>query len=511
MAKQPKIDLRQLAMDPAAFRNVLMIDTANGPVRYAEAMQANEWQRIDHEALDAGWLRAAGLPVPKDRPIYSRAYLERPRGHDKTSGTAVSVAWCLFAAVRRRTGVLAAASKDQAGLLRTAIEQLVRTNPWLGNYLEVQAGLILNRQTGSCCSVLSSEAHTSWGLLVDFIAIDELTVWPNLELWYSLLSAIAKKEHGFLQVISNGGFAGSPQEEIYRQVQETDSGWYFHSLDGPVASWISAANLEEQRRLLPAVVYDRVWLNRWTSGEDSAISEDDLKSSVTMAGPMRADVAFREKNFAVAGLDIGVKHDRSALVVLAVPHGTQRIKLAAATSWKPPRGGEVDLTAVEKAVLRAHHDFGLSAVYFDPSQALHSAQRLKRRGVRMIEYPFTPRNLDRSASALMMCFRQRQVDLHDHPQLRKDLRCLRIEERMQGLRLTAVSGPDGHADLGIAFSIALPAAETTANTHYRGDGREVRAEKMQIVSLAAARMGVHLVRPGNGERIAEQVQRFRSF
>jgi hypothetical protein len=457
-------NLAAMSVDPAVFRNGVVIETARGPMPYAKAM--DDWQKTDALATDPGWMRAAGIAVPAGRQVFSRAYLERARGHDKTSSTAVSVAWLLLAALRRRTGVIAAASKEQAGLLRTALDQFVRANRWLSDFLEVQAWSVINKQTGSRADVVSSESVTSWGYLIDFCTVDELTVHPNPDLFYSLLSAIAKKETGYLQIITNAGFSGSWQEEFYRQVQ-AEPNWYFHSLPGSVASWISRPILEEQRRLLPPVVFDRVWGNLWTSGEDSAISDEDLKAAVCLDGPVKPNELWRAGNAAYAGLDIGVKKDRSGFVVLSVPNGEQRIRLAAATSWKPPRGGEVDLTAVEKSVLRAHHDYGLTAVYFDPAQALHTAQRLRRKGVNMVEMGFVPRNLDRMARSLMMCFRERQVELFDHPQLLKDLRALRIEERMAGLRLTAVSGPDGHADLGIAFSIALPAAESAAQNRIR--------------------------------------------
>lgn len=447
-------ELQAMMLDPAKFREALGI-------------HPDPWQDLDFRSLDPSWQHAVGIPITDAGVrVHQRAWLTRPRGHSKTTDTATMICWALLSAPRRRTGVMAAASKDQAGLLRTAAEQLIRNHDWLSDFLEVQAWSIINRKTDSRCDVLSSSESTSWGLLIDFCAADEVTVWSKPELWYSLLSAVAKKAHAHLQVISNAGFSGSVWEPIYQQIAAPDSGWYVHALPGPLASWISPAALAEQERLLPRIVYERLWLNLWTTGEGSAVSDEDLKAATTLTGPRRGNP---DGGKAVAGLDIGVRNDHSALCVLTVPRGVPRIQLAHTRSWKPPRGGEVDLQAVEDEVFRCHREYRLSACYFDPAQAYHIAQRLRKRGVRMIEMPFVQKNLEKMARALMMTFRDKRVDLYHEPQLFRDLRSLQIEENLRGLRLTAVTTADGsHCDLGVAYSIAIAGAEMTADAQYRG-------------------------------------------
>ena len=55
------IDLQTIASDPAAFRNVLVIDTDRGPRPFREAREP--WQDADFRALDASWQRAIGRDV----------------------------------------------------------------------------------------------------------------------------------------------------------------------------------------------------------------------------------------------------------------------------------------------------------------------------------------------------------------------------------------------------------------------------------------------------------------
>jgi hypothetical protein len=89
-------ELRKLQASPAEFRNVLLIDSDGGAQRLSAV--CDPWQRTDFERLDGGWRAVAGHKI--ERPML-RAWLERPRGHSKTSDIAVMLAWVLFASRRR--------------------------------------------------------------------------------------------------------------------------------------------------------------------------------------------------------------------------------------------------------------------------------------------------------------------------------------------------------------------------------------------------------------------------
>src|SRR5262249_47244354 len=152
------------------------------------------------------WQKLAGFPI-EGNPI-RRAWQERPRGHSKTSDLAVMAAWALAFSPRPIKGIAAAASKDQAALIRDALSTLVRLNPSLAA-LDVQNWCIVNRNTGSQLEIMSSDVPTSWGQLPDFIIADEVCHWPDgkgEELWGSLFSSAAKRAHCLIVVITNAGF-----------------------------------------------------------------------------------------------------------------------------------------------------------------------------------------------------------------------------------------------------------------------------------------------------------------
>ncbi len=174
------------------------------------------WQRDDFAALDPGLMRCNGR-APADAPAKSRAYLERGRGHSKTTDLAVTCCWALAFATRPLKGFAFAADKDQAGLLRDAMQTVVRLNPWLANILSVEAHRVVNKAAGHPgeggeLSIEASDVGSSYGILPDLIIADELCHWEgDGSLWHSLISSAAKRSNCLLVVISNAGFCDSWQ------------------------------------------------------------------------------------------------------------------------------------------------------------------------------------------------------------------------------------------------------------------------------------------------------------
>lgn len=244
--------IKRMQADPAKFRAALRIDADGRVVPLSKVL--DPWQRQDFEAIDSGWRAVAGHKVTNPT---LRAWLERGRGHSKTSDVATMVVWILLASQRQLSGVCAAADADQAGLIHDAISRLVRLNAWLQSILDVQARKVINKHTDSELTIISSDVESSWGLLVDFIVCDELTHWKKRDLWDSLFSAAGKKSNCLLCVIGNAGFADSWQWST-REAIRTDPRWHFSRLEGPQASWITRDRLDEQRRLLPSIAFNRI-------------------------------------------------------------------------------------------------------------------------------------------------------------------------------------------------------------------------------------------------------------
>jgi phage terminase large subunit-like protein len=469
--------LRAYARDPAAFRADLRIDTGAGePVRFGDV--AETWQRADFTALDHAWRRLAGHRV--DAPV-TRAYLERGRGHSKTSDLAVMVTWALAFSPRRLTGVAGAADLDQSRLLRDAIDRLIDANPWLRQLLDVQRYAVENPRTKSRLEILSADAASSYGHLVDFVVCDELCHWPRPDLWYSLFSASAKTAGCVLCIISNAGTgAGTSWQWHVREGARTGPGWHFHSLDGPQASWISPQTLAEQRRMLPAVAFARLWLNRWSTGAGDTLDPSDIDAALSHGIDQ---LEAPEAGYAyAAGLDLGLRHDAAAFVIVGRHVATGRYRLARVWGWRPSAVRAVDLADVETAIIDAHRAFRFGVGFADPWQGDYLVSRLRAAGVPFELHPFSEPNLDAMARHFVNQFTERNVWLFDHPFLTAELGQTGILEKTSGkLRLEWPRSEHGHGDHATAFALALAAAKMTLGTV---PGRQ------DIVAAALRRVGI---------------------
>lgn len=454
----PKRTFEDYAKEPRLFRNDLLVDVS-GEVKYFGKVQ-DEWQKNEFLALDEALLSTTGQKASKT--CKTRAFLERARGHSKTTDLGVVVCYALAFATRPLKGYAFAADKDQAALLKDAINRILRLNPWLSEILEVQRDQVINKAEGhpgedSTLTISTSDVGSSYGILPDFIIADELCHWQDnagQALWESLISSAAKRANCLMVVITNAGFLDTWQWKVREAVRKSRD-WYFSHLNGAVASWITEDRLEEQRKMLPAVAYSRLWENQWSTGGGDALTPDDINAAFTRERPMCGE----EMGYLfVAGVDLGIKRDCSAICVLAVEEkqkGERRIRLAKTKLWRPKPGKSVDLSEVEDVLRKLHEEFQFVNIAYDPWQAEHLAQRLRAEGMPMYEMPPSGKNLSEIASRVIESFTDKRLELYRCPDLTRDLFKLRVEERSYGYRLVSPNDEHGHGDMASAFGMAL--------------------------------------------------------
>jgi len=287
---------------PEVFRHLLRLPGSDSQ-RLSQVIQP--WQLQDLRALDAGWQDLAGT-VPNRPGAIRRAYLERPRGHSKTSDMAMQISWILLAARQPVNGLAAAADREQANFLHDSMVRLAKANGPLFDTLQFMQHRVRNSQTGSRLDVISSDVSGSYGALPDFIVCDELSHWPRPELWHSLISSAAKKPRCVLTILTNAGVGRGWQWDV-REHARTDPRWYFSSLQGPQAPWISPDWLEEQQALLPQPVYERLWLNLWQHAEGNFLTLGEAEACRSEI--LSAQLAGQPQFHYVAAIDYAEKHD----------------------------------------------------------------------------------------------------------------------------------------------------------------------------------------------------------
>jgi hypothetical protein len=439
------------------------------------AVVADDWQQRDTAAIAPAIEKLINPKAPD--PTQRRCWWVRPRGHSKTADAAMLVARVLAFSRRRRRGVWIAADKDQGCEGLDAIATFCRHNSWLADLLTIRADKVENRRTESVLYFTTSDVSSAFGWKdCDLFVLDELTHWKTNgeQLWTAMYSAAGKRKGAVLFALMNAGFDGWQRD--LRNIIQRDPSWCFSELPDAVASWIDRVQLEDQRRYLPAIAFDRLWRNRWSSGGGDALTPEDIAAA--FQDNLQPMTGNEQDHYFAGGVDLGLVRDCSAVVVLAVPKGglSGRIRLAHAKLWRPTLGQKIDLTEIESHVLDLDERFGLEFVGFDPWQMEHLAQRLeahsrhRRRNQRrrwaakpwMREVPPSAPNLRAQATLTIESFQDHRLLLFPYEPLRRDLLKLRVEEKSYGVRLTSPHDGEGHGDTASAFMLALLVAHELA-------------------------------------------------
>ena len=280
--------------------------------------------------------------------------------------------------------------------------------------------------------------------------------WPFVE---TLMNNADGVPRGIVIIATNAGWAGTEAEQWQHTAMANDN-WAVRMFREP-APWCSKEMVKEARIRNRGSEFARLWGGRWSSGLGAALSEFAIKRCFKLAGPLSLPEPGWDY---IAGLDLGVSHDHSGMIVLGVSEEEQKMRVAWFKGFEPDtnNNGEVDLIAVENALVAMYGLFNLCWVGYDPAAGgSYMAQRVRRRGVPMHEVSFSsPKNREAMADALVQGVEAGILECYDDAdgRLRRDFGKFDIKESAFGRSLTAVSDSHGHADVGVALTICLPKA-----------------------------------------------------
>ena len=457
-ASQAAYEAEEIAQSPATFRNNLRIDLGEGRIVPLGAV-LEDFQRQDFEALDPGW---QSMVFGEGKGRYHRGYLERPKGHSKTTDIAAMGSWALYAAARPIKGIVAASKQEQAGYIRDKVRQMLALNPWLRARIVAHDWSVKNRLTGSEMEIVATDEAGVHGETPDFVICDELTHWTKPDFWTAIFAGAGKLERCMLVVIANAGrgMHTSWQWEA-REKCRLSKAWYFHRLEQICKALISDDRLAEQREHLPPKDFARLWLNLWQTATGDALDMTLVEKAIVLPGP----ATKHEFQGAIGALDLGLTHDHSAFVVLGLDTRRQKIVLLHTRRWSPhdyPDDHRISIMDVEQHVTATCRDLGVMGVAYDPYQCAHLAERLTRiHKIDTFPYEFTPKNRNEMALTLLDVFNKGQVELYNDKSLITDLARLSIVSKPLGFALEAPRDERGHCDLGTALVIGLPWARDT--------------------------------------------------
>jgi hypothetical protein len=400
----------------------------------------DSWQADDFRALD--------------NPAYRHAYLERPRGHSKTGDLGTEAVCELLLGRPGSSLFCAAADEDQARLLHDDVVGKFHRTPALAGLVQITRREIRVKSTGSVLHVLAADAPSAYGLRPDWIAVDELAEWRRRDLWDSLWTATGKRPACRLLVISTAGWDKTGIAWEVRQIAEEEEDWYL-SARGQCASWIAPAWLAQQQRTLPAHVYARLHESKWVEGVGAFLTATEVDQIFTADGPPAG------AGPCAIGVDLGLSKDRSVLALAHRDTVTGVVTVEALETWAPSAGAKVDLREVEDAVAEVAQRHR-APVVLDPWQGVLMAQRLRARGVKVEEHRFAGDGRRRLFGALLDLIRTGRLRSRPHPELRRELLGLEVQETASGWRVDHRVGR--HDDHVVAVALA---AETLPSSSQR--------------------------------------------
>ena len=479
-------DLKQLQNSLTTYLKAIKIET-DGPPRPFWYV-ADSWQKAEIKAIAPAIEKLVREDAPE--PRQRRAWWVRPRGHAKTADASMLLARVLSMSKRRRRAVWIAADKEQGCEGLESVRTLCRHNRWLDNLLTIRTDRIENKRTGSLCNFATSDVMSAFGWKdCDLFFLDEVTHWgpKGEDLWSAVYSAAGKRAGAVVFALMNAGH-GDTWQRTLRDTAAADPNWVFSELTGPMASWITQAQLDDQAKYLPRIAYARLWLNQWTEGSGDALDPEDIERAIRLKKPAakpRLGWAY------FGGLDLGLSRDAAALAVVGVHVGfhdemelepelndreqtfvdlglmeepdpeyettiveaSGRIKLTRLELWRPDKG-KVDIEDIEKTIIALDRLFRLR-IGADPWQAAYLIERLQKQGIDIEPVDFVGKNLKSMCSATLEAFSEGNIELFDHPQLISDLKSLQVVEKSYGVRLDSPRGLNGHGDSATALAISL--------------------------------------------------------
>lgn len=491
--------LQQLANDFLLFVESINIPTSNGVARFGDVMAPFQRARFRDLAPDLHALREG------KQPPCGRFWLEGSKGCSKDGD--ISILLLYLIAFTRRSETLrceiGAVDADQADEVRKSAKNVLKANPFLETYVEIQSNRIVSKSNPNVeATILTADVAGSHGSRPNLVVINEASHITKSEFAFNLFDNARKMANCTVIIATNAGQLGTWQHE-WRELARESERWKFHCLAEP-APWIDPAAVDEARRMTPASRFRRLWYSEWSTGEGDGFDWDDIDAAVTLPGPL----AGPERGWAyLAGLDVGVRRDTTALATVGVhvgyteripkperpksrhqrileeagllsnegsacpdePEeikihpGSGKIKLARLSLWQPGQQQRVDFSSIERECLAAHRLFRLRCLAADPSQAEDLIQRLRRQGVNSLSFDQTGPNLHRMATAVHDALIDRNLELFNHEELIADLRIVRLIERSYGLKLEPPRSSSGdgtqHGDAVIAMAIALAVAK----------------------------------------------------
>ena len=399
-------------------------------------------------------------------PPRRRFWIERTKKAGKDSDIAICLAWLMAFPKRPILIQVSAANQQQAGIIKRRTADLLYYNQWLAERIHIQQNKIIGFEgLGEVVIEATGSSGAKQGDTPDLLILNELVHVDRWGVNETHMNNADGVPRGVVIISTNAGIRGTRAEQWKNNATNNPERWTVDAFKG-VAPWIDKKDIEDAKRRDPVgAEYRRLWLGEWISGVGGALDDATINSCFVVPGPLtEPEDGWRY----VAGLDLGISHDHSGIVVLGSNRSQQLIRVAWLRGFVPTlpndRGQkEVDAADVQETCRRISKQFNISWFGYDPAAGgSFMAQQLRAMSVSMKEVSFSStKNRNEMAVSLIQVFRGRRIQCYEDEEgrLRRDFGKFQIIPKVpSGYELKAVSDEWGHADVGTALLICLPKA-----------------------------------------------------
>lgn len=401
-------------------------------------------------------------------PPCKRFWLERTKKTGKDADVACCLVWLMAFSERPILGQVCAANSKQAAIIEDRARAILHYNPWLDDHVEIIERVIRSKKLPEICKVqieATGSAGAAQGPTPDVLVLNELVHVDRWEVMKAHMNNATGVPQGIVIVATNAGIKGTPAEVWRLNALNPHQRAWKCFIWQKKAPWLSDEDMQEARRMDPiGAEFARLWEGRWISGVGSAVDQDSIDRCFRLEGPSRPEQGWRY----VAGLDLGISHDHSGLVVLGVNEKEGRIKEAWMRGYEPSVPNdkgvlEVDCDRIEEDACNLWKQYRIEHFGYDPAAGgSFMAQRLRKRGVPMREMTFaSAANQTLMAKAFVTAMKDGKLECFDDEEgrMRRDFGKFNVEHKPPSkYKLTAVSDEHGHADVGVSLVICLPRA-----------------------------------------------------
>jgi phage terminase large subunit-like protein len=388
--------------------------------------------------------------------------------------------------------VCAAASEEQADLVFGAARRMAELSPTLSKVTSrFDKEILVPSIPGAKLRRVAASVGTNDGQNIHAVICDELHEWQGTKgenVWHVLTNGTGARRQPMVLQITTAGYdldTVCGQQYVYgqrvRDGEIDDRRYYFQWSQAPDGAdhrdplvWeranpsygvtVRRPFFEDQLKK-PEAVFRRYFLNQWTSSEKGWLPPDAWDSC---RSPLDLDPSLP----AHIGIDVGLKHDSSALAI-AQRQG-ERI-VARVRIWENPNPlgsalrdrWKFDIATIENACRDAYAEYPSPAVTiddvlrpgpefsYDPHFFERSAQMLEGDGLAMVEYPQSDARMIPASQTLYELIVSGILAHDGDPALARHVANVIADEKPRGWRMSKPRGSPRKIDGAIALAIAV--------------------------------------------------------